>query len=276
MDRMISNKYKIIEQIGSGNFGSVFKGENIRTKENVAIKIAPITNEVNILIHEAKIHSLLNGIHGFPAFKWFGCDNENYYIVMNLLGKSLYLFKKIHHKLSIDFVMNVGEQMIRRLQVLHNKGIIHRDIKPSNFVFGIQNETSVLFLIDYGFCKGYIQQNGTHVPLKKINNVIGSINYISLNVHKKYEPSRRDDIESACYILLYLLDILSWDKYGEGSVTSILKIVNEKEIITQNKNVPMFLKKMIEHTRTLAFDETPDYKLLIHFIRENMHNAVNV
>ena len=270
MDNMISNKYKLIEQIGHGSFGSVYKGENIRTNEHVAIKIAPIDYNPNMLIHEAKIYNLLTGIRDFPTFRWFGHDDENYYIVMNLLGKSLYMFKKTHYKLSIEFVMNVGEQMIQRIQILHSKGLIHRDIKPSNFVFGIKNEINVLFLIDYGFCKGYIQENGQHIPAKKINNIIGSVNYISLNVHKKYEPSRRDDIESICYVLLYLLDIISWDKYGEGSVTTILKIIYEKENITKCSDIPIFIKKMLEYTRNLTFEETPDYPLLLSFIRENI------
>lgn len=267
---MISNKYKITEQLGHGNFGSVFKGENIRTNEKVAIKIMAV-NDKDILIHEAKIYNLLGNINYFPRFKWFGYNDDRYYLVMNLLGESLSTFKKRNHRLSEMFVAMIGEQMIKRLQTIHKKGIIHRDIKPSNFVFGTNSDSNIIFLIDYGFSKGYIQNDNKHMSMKKTNNIIGTLNYISLNVHKKYEPSRRDDIESVCYILMYLLDVMSWDKYKEPSVSNILKIIDEKENIVNCKNIPFFIRKMIEYVRELKFEEEPDYSLLISYIRSEQN-----
>jgi len=263
---MISNKYKIIEQLGHGNFGSVFKGENIRTNEKVAIKIMT-ENDKDILIHEAKIYNLLGNMNYFPRFKWFGCNDNKYYLVMNLLGESLSTFKRRNQKLSEIFVTNIGEQMIQRLQTIHNKGIIHRDIKPSNFVFGTNSDSNIIFLIDYGFSKGFIQNDNKHMSMKKTNNIIGTLNYISLHVHKKYEPSRRDDLESVCYVLMYLLDVMSWEKYKEPSVSNILKMVYEKENIVNCENIPIFIRKMIQYIRELKFEEQPDYSLLISYIR---------
>ena len=86
---LINNKYKIIEQIGSGSFGSIFKGENVRTKEKVAIKVEPIKNDTKLLKNESTIYQYLGSKHGFPVVKWFGKDTNNYYMVINLLGKSL-------------------------------------------------------------------------------------------------------------------------------------------------------------------------------------------
>ena len=56
---LINNKYKLIEKIGSGSFGSIFKGENIRTKEKVAIKLEPIKNETKMLKNESIIYQYL-------------------------------------------------------------------------------------------------------------------------------------------------------------------------------------------------------------------------
>ena len=264
---MISKKYIILEKIGYGRFGSVFKGKNIRTNEFVAIKMTSIKDETNVLTHEAKIYNILGCLECFPKFKWYGRDNDNYYLVMNLLGDSLHTFKTKYHRLSDVFVRNIANQMILRLKTYHEKGFIHRDIKPSNFVFGINNEYQTVILIDYGFSKGYMHNN-VHMPMKKTTNIIGTLNYISLNVHKKNEPSRRDDLESVCYILLYLLDCLYWDKYTDPSVSNILKIISEKESIIHCKHIPSYITNMIQYIRNLDFEETPDYSLLMKYISE--------
>ena len=91
---MISNKYKVLEQIGSGNFGGVFKGENIRTGEKVAIKISSVKSEYNLLKNEAKIYQLIGNAPHFPQLKWYGVENDRHYLVINLLGDSLSTFKK--------------------------------------------------------------------------------------------------------------------------------------------------------------------------------------
>ena len=80
----INNKYKLIERIGSGNFGSIYKGQNIRTMENVAIKIEAIDANVKLLKNESVIYQYLNGCTGVPLVKWFWRDDKNYYMVINL------------------------------------------------------------------------------------------------------------------------------------------------------------------------------------------------
>ena len=91
---MISNKYKIIEKIGNGNFGNIFKGENIRTKEKVAIKVSPINSEYNLLKNETRVYQLIGNRNEFPKLKWFGADDINHYLVIDLLGDSLTQLKK--------------------------------------------------------------------------------------------------------------------------------------------------------------------------------------
>jgi serine/threonine protein kinase len=90
---MINNKYNLIEKIGKGNFGSIYKGENIRTNELVAIKVEPIQSNTNLLKNEAKIYQYLLNSPNVPQVKWFGKDNDNYYMVINLL--TLIILKKI-------------------------------------------------------------------------------------------------------------------------------------------------------------------------------------
>ena len=86
---IINKKYIIINKIGSGSFGSIYKGQNIRTKELVAIKVEAIKDKLKLLKNESNIYQYLNGCDGIPFVKWFGKDENNYYMVINLLGLSL-------------------------------------------------------------------------------------------------------------------------------------------------------------------------------------------
>ena len=80
---IISNKYEILEQIGEGGFGKIYKGRNIRTGEKVAIKVEPIENQTKLLKNETKIYQYLASGEGIPKIKWFGVDDKNNYMVVN-------------------------------------------------------------------------------------------------------------------------------------------------------------------------------------------------
>ena len=79
---MINNKYEIIEKIGIGTFGNIYKGRNIRTNEMVAIKMEEITNEVQLLKNESRLYYYLNKCEGIPKIKWYGICGDYYCMVM--------------------------------------------------------------------------------------------------------------------------------------------------------------------------------------------------
>lgn len=261
---MFANKYNLIEKISNGSFGTVFKAENIRTKEMVAIKIENKSETVKTLKNEAKIYQYLGKLDGFPQLKMFGTNNKVNYLVLNLLGNSLNHTINYYKALSLNLSLQLGTQIIKIIQTLHLKCLLHRDIKPSNFLFGIGTNTNKLFLVDFGFSKRF-DYNGKHIDEKKINNIIGSPNFVSLNIHQGIEPSRRDDLESCVYIILTMLfGKLEWfDK------TNLDDIALLKEQIINVEEVPTFIKIMLHYVRNMRFDETPDYDYLIELIRNN-------
>jgi serine/threonine protein kinase len=280
---MLSNKYKLIQKINQGAFGSIYKAENVRTKELVAIKFESKTSQIKSLKNEAKIYQYLGKLDGFPELKWFGTNDKTTYLVIDLLGKSLSDTITYFKALSLKTVLVYGIQMIKRIQVLHEKLLLHRDIKPSNFVSGLgtsglgtsglgtsglgtsgletSSDLNKLHLVDFGFAKRY-DFNGIHIEEKNIKHIVGSINFVSLNVHNLIEPSRRDDIESCIYIILTMLfGKLEWfDK------TDINEIYYLKTNIVNLEEVPSFIKIILYYVRSMTFDEKPDYEYIINLM----------
>jgi len=99
----------------------------------------------------------------------------------------------------------LGVQIIDRLQYLHSRKFIHRDIKPENFLLGTHDKCTTVHLIDFGLSKKYIQKKGAHVEYKDNKKLTGTPRYASINNHLGIEQSRRDDLESVIYMLLYFL-----------------------------------------------------------------------
>ena len=263
---MISNKYNLIEKISEGSFGSVFKAENIRTKENVAIKFEIKMDNIKSLKNEAKIYQYLGKINGFPQIKMFGTMDKLNYLVIDLLGKSLSNTILEFNKLSLKTTLLIGIQIINRIKVLHETQLLHRDVKPSNFLFGFEKDINKLYLVDFGFSKRYIY-NENHIQERELTKIVGSPNFVSLNIHNHIEPSRRDDLESCIYIMLtMLLGKLVW--FDKSNLNDIYKL---KEQIILIEEVPAFIKILLNYVRKIKFDETPDYNYIINIIIETFN-----
>ena len=128
MSTIIGNKYEIISNLGEGSFGRVFKGKNIRTKEDIAIKIQH-KDIADVLKHEAKIYKHLKDISGIPQIRNYGTDTGFNYLILDLLNISLDQLT-----LKPQEVIKYKIEAITLLENIHDKGILHRDIKPDNFL----------------------------------------------------------------------------------------------------------------------------------------------
>lgn len=264
---MLVNKYKVIEKLSEGSFGTVYKGENIRTNESVAIKFEVKSDNIKSLKNEATIYQYLGKLDGFPQLKWYGTYKNMNYLVMDLLGNSLTNVISNNNKLKFQYLLDYGVQIIQLLKTLHKKDLLHRDIKPCNFLFGKDKNDNKLYLVDFGFTKRY-NYDGTHIEEKHIKNIIGSINFVSLNVHNLIEPSRRDDLESCIYVILFIV----YGKLEWFNKTELKEIYELKRNII-NTNIPLFIQHMLQYVRTLEFKEEPNYDYLIQLL-ENTNTTM--
>jgi serine/threonine protein kinase len=280
---IIANKYKILEEIGKGAFGKVYKGENIRTKELVAIKVEKVNGDIKSLKYETQIYQAITSgqkTTGFVQVKWFGLIKDYYFMVLPLLGNTLGQFKRAYldgGKLPLNMVLYFGKEMVTRLQHIHEKGFIHRDVKPDNFLFDLIQDKEItiknMYLLDFGFCKQYVLPNGNHIPMKTNKQLIGTPNYVSINMHNGIEPSRRDDLESVGYIMINL-----FYRDEEIKMTNMTEIIAFKfNIIStdspeQEKKlrfplVPQIIKDYLNYCKHLKFEQTPDYDYLYTMLR---------
>ena len=271
----MEKRYDLLEQIGSGSFGLVYKGKNKRTGDVVAIKVEPIANQTKLLKNESTFYQFLKDTVGIPTIKWFGKDEVNYYMVLDLLGPSLEQLKREKGSFSLRLTLQVGIQIINLLMCIHEKGLVHRDIKPDNFLLGVNDKQ--LYLIDFGFCKTFVREN-RHILPGKTNNIIGTLNYASINAHDMCELSRRDDMESLGYLLIDLVQgKLKWTQNQNNSNEKIRAmkcdaIINNYDNDNDNDNdtIPNILVNYMKIIRALAFDEKPNYYVLIEMFKQTL------
>lgn len=258
MSVIIGNKYKILNEIGEGAFGKVFKAEHILSKVNVAIKIER-SKESRILKYEARIYSIINSIKNTPKIRFFGTEDSYSYLVMDLYGDSI---DKI--TMSDKNKIEIFIKCINILKDLHEIGIIHRDIKPENILF-TNREYDEVILIDFGLAKYYINSQREHIPEKTGKKLIGTINYASINVHNGIEYSRRDDIESLCYTFIKVfLGSLPWVDDNNMTKNDYMEYVYKckNEIYNKEYNIPYEILMTLKYISSLKYDSVPNYEYI--------------
>jgi serine/threonine protein kinase len=186
-------------------------------------------------------------------------------MVINLLGNSLQDLMNKMKRFSLTLILKIGIKIVNILKIIHEKGLVHRDIKPDNFLFDVK-QFDKLYLIDFGLCKPYLDKNGEHNNLKKTTSLIGSKNYASINAHECNELSRRDDLESLCYMLLYFYyGFLPWSDIFDEHL-----ILNSKKTILHKNIAPKIILDLLRYVLSMKYDEKPSYCLII----DNFKNEI--
>ncbi|KAI5187475.1 casein kinase 1 [Nematocida homosporus] len=268
--------YILSEKIGQGSFGIVFEGHPVDSLKKVAIKIETYTDfRHSQLENEYKTYLLLQSSPGFPKVEYFGEKSGYKFLVMEYLGMSLEDMLAIRNrKFSAKTIFIVAKRMIDLIETLHSTGRVHRDLKPDNFLIG--RDPKKLFLIDLGMAKEYIEM-GQHIAITTGKRLTGTPRYASVNAHRGYDISRRDDLESIGYILVYLAKgRLPWQGLKESKrekyrIVGEMKRTMKVETIAKDLPGEKMIVEYFRYVKALGFDTIPDYVYLRSLLDAALH-----
>ncbi|KAJ6253138.1 ck1 family protein kinase [Anaeramoeba flamelloides] len=233
---ILNTKYIIEQKLGSGSFGNVHLCVKKSTGESYAIKFETKIQDRH-LEYEKKVYNILEGLPGVPEVYEFGETNYRQFLIMDYLGKNLnQLLYYCGKKFSLKTVLMIADQLLSRLEHIHSKSFLYRDIKPENFVIGSGKNKDQIYIIDFGLSKLY-RDFWTHKPNQYKNNqsLVGTSRYCSINTHLGIEQSRRDDLESLTYMLIYLLKgRLPWQDLNLSLKTPVNDQICNLKVITKD------------------------------------------
>ena len=259
---------------------NIYTGIKKDSKEKVVFKLKNIDSYYSHYLNkEYLIYKELEGIKRIPKVYAVGQQGNYNVLITELLGQSLkMLMKYVGEKFSLATTLKIGIQVLDIIKKIHKKGVVLRYLKPGNMVIGIGENKDYIYLIDFEIAKKYIK-NEEHIPYREEIDVKGNRDYISINTHNGIEISRRDDIESLGYNLIYFMKgKLPWSNGSDSD--SIL----EKKINTSLDELciglPKEFKEFIKYSRELEFEQEPDYnylnKLLLNVGNKNGINIDKV
>lgn len=262
----------VMERIGKGSFGEVYKVKNNNDNKEYAMKVplkTPVRDGQQSLLLEHFIYTKLNTN---PDHQKFGISSvelvksDKYCMKMTLQGESLEKLLSKYKKFGMRTVLIIAIQIIRSMQYIHDNEFIHRDIKADNFVLNVTNPKKI-FCIDLGMAKRY-SKNGKHIKMCDTNKFCGTARYASIAAHNCIQQSRKDDLESIGYLLVYFFKgKLPWQGIKHKDKTKRYKLIGEEKENTSTeklcKGMPKEFKIYMDYCKKLKFQERPNYIGLI-------------
>lgn len=271
---IVADKYRLIKKIGIGGFGQIYSAcEKAQAQAQAqapthAVKILS-TEHTALFENEVAMYAKIKNINYIPALYAAGSAGKFHYMVFDLLGQSLEELRlEYSEQMSLKVVLHLSLQMLSLVEAVHDRGIIHRDLKPANFLIKPNAQgVSELYLIDFGLAQSFLDENLNHYELHANAPFVGTKRYMSINTHQGLTASRRDDLESLGYIMLFLYQgRLPWQINADKN-----NIITLKQNITTwtSDSVGEFVL-FLHYCRKLSFSARPNYTYLQNVLKNAM------
>eukprot|EP01060_Flectonema_neradi_P024899 TRINITY_DN33772_c0_g1_i1.p1 TRINITY_DN33772_c0_g1~~TRINITY_DN33772_c0_g1_i1.p1 ORF type:complete len:402 (+),score=62.61 TRINITY_DN33772_c0_g1_i1:63-1208(+) len=262
--------YALGDTLGKGGFGEVKRAVNvfgnlIAVKKHHGEGWGRSRKEVATMKRIARGED--DPPEGFAKLLWF----EAGMVGMTLLGPSLEHVRRVmpEKKFSLKTTLLIADQTLERIRYLHMKRTVHRDVKPENFVLGIGDTRNTVHLVDFGLSERFFDATTrSHIPYREGCTVYGTPYFTSVNADNGCCQSRRDDLESFGYMLVYLATgTLPWVGLKSlGPLNSWHQRVSnckaKTPIATLCAGLPTEFSKILTYSRSLKYDDAPDYEYL--------------
>lgn len=256
--------YRLIKCIGKGSFGKVYKAVCDENDRIVAVKFERKNAKFPQLRYEHRVLNLLREAPGVPnTYGKIGSHRNYHYFVLDYFPVDIQkLFSRQKHLFTNEFIYHIVYSVISILEGIHDVGVIHRDLKPGNMMY--DRESNQVFLIDFGLSKRYIDPiTKQHIEYMNNKSLCGTPRFASINCHKGIQLTRRDDIESLSYILVYFLKgRLPWMSKGKLSNNEIKRMKMNTSSRSLSSDLDEEVYKFVRYAKSLKFTQRPDYDYL--------------
>lgn len=277
---LVAGRWKLDKLLGCGAFGFVFEAYDVRTGERVAIKMDQELVSNSTLTCEYEVYCRLGELQPNNS-DWPKCFHYEHapfghVLVMQKMGLSVrdVQLEQRNKRLSLKSVLQIGIQMVRRLEQLHKVGYVHADVKPGNMLVGAE-DPSKIFLVDFGVSMKYKRSTEQSNTIASNKACRGTLAYASLIVHAGFLATPLSDLESLGYSLVDLHQGgLPWrapnDMPGalvEGWVSTMKRRIPFRVLCEgMGKGMSFFFA----HVASCKYSDEPNYDLLCKYLRREL------
>ncbi|MBX5484420.1 MAG: serine/threonine protein kinase [Myxococcaceae bacterium] len=208
--KIIEDRYKLIEKLGEGGMGTVYKVEHVRMGKVLALKLLRPDLAIDKklkqrFVQEARVVSRLSHPNTIQVFDFGELDDGSLYIAMEFLpGRDLMWTLRTHGPFSEERAIHIGIQVLASLSEAHELGIIHRDIKPANVMLLRRKDGGdTVKVLDFGIAKLNEGEGRKHIT--GIADFVGTPAYMSPEQARGEELDARSDLYSVAAMLFELV-----------------------------------------------------------------------
>ncbi|TKR82438.1 hypothetical protein L596_016163 [Steinernema carpocapsae] len=265
--------WTIIKTLATGPFSEVFEAIDTETKQHYAMKtekeVGTIRPVLKLDVFVLKVIQSRGITVGFPKIYDAGRTNNFKYVVMQLVGPDLGKLRRSlpGKKFSLITALRLCAQTLDRVETLHDMGWLCRDIKAPNFAIGLGDQAGIVYMLDFGFARRFLDNNGVHVRPRAAAAILGTIHYAPIASHYGRDQSRRDDLESWFYMCLELVaGSLPWSHLDCRRQHQL--ICEWKQFARKGgrhqmlKDCPLEFDEILKMIDGLRYYERPNYRLI--------------